>query len=79
MKLHLGGHLNWYDPNKKPWVEIKLSAPTTLGAVLKTLGVPPAEIAVGALNGAAIFSFEEVRVTNRDRVELYPPIGGGAR
>ena len=77
MKLHLGGHLSWYDPHKRAWVELKLSAPTTLGEVLKMLGVPMAEIAVGAVNGAAIFSFEDVRVVDGDRVELYPPIGGG--
>jgi sulfur carrier protein ThiS len=77
MKLHLGGHLSWYVAPKRSWVEIPLSAPTTLGAVLKTLGVPTEEIAVGAVNGAAIFSFEELRVTDEDRVELFPPVGGG--
>jgi len=78
MKLHLGGHLSWYDPQKRSWIEIKLSAPAMLGEVLKTLGVPVAEIAVGAVNGAAIFSFEDVRVRDEDRVELFPPVGGGS-
>ena len=78
MKLHLGGHLSWYDPQKRSWIEIKLSGPTMLSDILKTVGVPVEEIAVGAVNGAAIFSFEEVRVRDKDRVELFPPVGGGA-
>jgi sulfur carrier protein ThiS len=78
MKLHLGGHLSWYVPQKKSWVEIKLSEPTPLAEVLKTLGVPMEEIAVGAVNGAVVFSLDQVRVADSDRVELYPPVGGGA-
>ena len=78
MKLHLGGHLSWYEPNRRSWIEVKLAEPTTLSDVLRTLGVPVAEIAVGAINGRAIFSFEDVRVTDMDRVELFPPVGGGA-
>ncbi len=78
MKLHLGGHLSWYDPQKRSWVEIKLSAPTRLGEILHTLGVPVEEIAVGAVNGAAIFSFDDVCVANEDRIELFPPVGGGS-
>jgi sulfur carrier protein ThiS len=49
-----------------------------LSDVLRTLGVPLEEIAVGAVNGSAIFSFDDVRVRDQDRVELYPPVGGGS-
>ncbi len=79
MHLHLGGHLNWYVPEKRAWLEVQLSEPTTLAAVLQKLGVPVAEIAVGAVNGAAILSFENVRVTDADKVELFPPVGGGMK
>ena len=78
MKLHLAGHLGWYDLQKRSWIEMKLSGPTMLSEVLKTLGVPVEEIAVGAVNGAAIFSFADVPVRDEDRVELFPPIGGGS-
>ena len=77
MQLYLGGHLSWYAPQKKSWVEVKLSEPTPLVEILKTLGVPVDEIAIGAVNGAAIFSMDHVRVSDGDRVELYPPVGGG--
>ncbi len=78
MYLHLGGHLSWYDPQKRSSFEVKLLEPTTLGVLLQKLGVPIAEIAVGALNGTALLSLENVRVTDADKVELYPPVGGGA-
>ena len=77
MRLHLGGHLSWYVPEKRSWLEIKLLEPAALVDVLKKLGVPVSEIAVGAVNGAAIHSFEHVRVTDTDKVELFPPVGGG--
>ncbi len=78
MRIHLGGHLSWYDPQKRSWLDVKLSEPTALLEVLQKLGVPAEEIAVGALNGAAMLSLENVRVTDADRVELFPPVGGGA-
>ncbi len=77
MQLHLGGHLSWYDPQKRAQVEVRLSQPTRLTQVLQSLGVPIAEIAVGVINGTAVFSFDDVMVTDADQVELYPPVGGG--
>ncbi|MDE3092045.1 MAG: MoaD/ThiS family protein [Chloroflexota bacterium] len=76
MRLHLGGHLSWYDPQKRSWLDIRLSEPTRLSALLDRLGVPVAEIAVAAVNGAAV-ALEDARVTDSDRVELFPPVGGG--
>jgi sulfur carrier protein ThiS len=77
MRIHLGGHLSWYEPHKRSWLDVKLSEPTTLTAVLRKLGVPIEEIAVGALNGAAMTSLDNVRVIDADQVELFPPVGGG--
>ena len=76
MRLHLGGHLSWY-VEKKNWVVVRLAQPTQLKDVLTNLGVPMSEIAVGTLNGQALFSFEDVMVNNGDTVELFPPVGGG--
>ncbi len=76
MRLHLGGHLNWYDAEKRARFEIDLRAPTTLRALLHQVGVPPAEIAIAAINGALV-EIESARVSNSDRVDLYPPVGGG--
>ena len=76
MRLHLGGHLSWYDPQKRSWLELHLSEPIPLVELVHQLGLPEGEIAVVAVNRRAI-SLEEAIVSDGDRVELYPPLGGG--
>ncbi len=76
MQLHLGGHLSWYHPDKRSDVQVSLSASTRLKALVESLGVPPAEVAIAVVNGNAV-SFEDALVSDGDRVQLYPPIGGG--
>lgn len=76
MRLHLGGHLAWY-VQKKSWVDVQLAQPTRLINVLAELGVPISEIAVGTINRASVFSFDDVIVNDGDTVELFPPVGGG--
>jgi len=44
--------------------------------LVRQLGLPEGEIAVVAVNRRAI-SLEEAIVSDGDRVELYPPLGGG--
>ncbi|MBI5303256.1 MAG: MoaD/ThiS family protein [Chloroflexi bacterium] len=76
MQVHLGGHLAWYDAYKRSRLEITLDQPITLIELLQNLGVPPAEIAVAAVNGIAV-ELEHARVSNQDHVDVYPPVGGG--
>jgi len=76
LHLHLGGHLNWYDPHKRARLEIRLAEPIALIELLRQLGVPPAEVAVVVLNGAA-FALDDAVVSDADRVDIYPPLGGG--
>ncbi len=76
MRLHLGGHLNWYDPEKRAWQDIPLSEATPLVALLTRLGVPPGEVALTVINGSLV-DLEQTLVSDSDRVELYPPVGGG--
>ncbi len=76
MRLHLGGHLSWYDSQKRSWLELSLSEPVTLIELVRQLDLPLGEIAISAVNGQVV-SLEEARVSDGDRVELYPPIGGG--
>jgi sulfur carrier protein ThiS len=78
MRLHLGGHLNWYDPHKRPWLTIPLVEPVALGELLVRLQVPPGEVALTVVNGRLV-SLDDARVSDGDRVELYPPMGGGSR
>jgi len=76
VRLHLGGHLSWYDSQKRSWLEIRLSEPTSLLVLLEHLRVPVAEIAIATVNRTAV-TLEDARVTDADRVELFPPVGGG--
>ena len=76
MRLHLGGHLAWYDSQKRSWLELPLPEPTSLVELVRQLGLPEGEIAVVAVNGRAV-PLEDARISDGDRVELYPPLGGG--
>ena len=79
MQLYLGGHLSWYDPQKRKRVDIRLTQPTLLTKMLSDLNVPVGEIAVGVVNGNSFFLFDDVMVNDADKIELYPPVGGGCR
>jgi sulfur carrier protein ThiS len=76
MQLHLGGHLNWYEPCKRGWITVPLAEPTPLAAVLARLGVPASEVAIVTINRRVV-ALCDARVSDSDTVELYPPIGGG--
>ncbi len=76
MQIHLGGHLSWYDPQKRNSFEVPLAQPVLLLELTQTLGLPAGEIAIVVVNGQAV-ELEQARVGDGDRVELYPPVGGG--
>jgi hypothetical protein len=87
VRIHLGGHLNWYHPAKRAWLELDprvvplaggdcRSDLVTPAAVAQYLGLPFGEIALVAVNGRLVDP-AIVWLTPGDRVEFYPPIGGG--
>jgi len=76
LELHLGGHLAFYAPQKQSRFNIPIDQPTDLGLILQQLGVPLAEVAIVAVNGELV-DLASTRVKPGDRVELYPPMGGG--
>jgi sulfur carrier protein ThiS len=78
MRLHLGGHLAWYDPQKRSEIQVRVPRATTLADLLRDLDIPVAEIAIAAVNGKAV-DLLTARVSDADRVDLFPPIGGGSR
>ena len=43
MRLHLGGHLDWYDPQKRAWLDLHLDTPLLLTDLLQQLGIPAGE------------------------------------
>ncbi len=76
MKIHLGGQLVWYNPQKTANLEIHLEGPTRLAEVLAWLKIPAGEVTLVVVNGK-LEEMAEACVKDEDRVELYPPIGGG--
>jgi sulfur carrier protein ThiS len=76
VQLHLGGHLSWYDPQKRSRLEIKLAKPVSLISLLGQLNVPEAEVAVATVNRVAV-ALQDAQVSDSDSVELFPPVGGG--
>ena len=76
MKLHLGGHLSFYEPQRRAWVDLALPAPQCLPDLLAGLGIPPGEVALVVINGEHAQEDNPI-LTNEDQVELYPPMGGG--
>ena len=77
MEVHLGGHLAFYDREKRSRFQVHLDAETALLDVIRELGVPEAEIALAAVNRRVV-SLAEARVGDADRLDLYPPMSGGA-
>lgn len=76
MRVHLGGHLSWYDAQRRTDVEVRLAERMPLLDLLHQLGVPRGEIIVAAVNGRAV-AIDDAWVADDDRVDLYPPVGGG--
>ncbi len=76
MRLHLGGHLAFYHPQKSSWMETELAQEQRLTKVLNLLNIPIAEIALVVINGKPA-SLEDAMVSDQDKVEIFPPIGGG--
>jgi sulfur carrier protein ThiS len=76
VRVHLGGHLNWYDPQKRAWLELHSAGPISLLDLAGQLGLPVGEIALVAVNGRPV-GLDNAFVSDADKVEFYPPIGGG--
>lgn len=75
MRLHLGGHLNFYDPQKRTWLDMTLPGSTSLAEIIRQAGLPEGEVALLVINGQQADMHD--LVCDADRVELYPPMGGG--
>lgn len=75
LRLRLGGHLNYFDPHQRAWLQPPLARPVVLRALLETLGVPAGEIALVVINGEQ--ASLDATIAPGDRVELFPPMGGG--
>ena len=76
MRIYLGGHLNFYHPQKDNWLEVELEQPTPLRVVLDISGIPLGEMHLVVVNGELI-DLQEAIVSEQDEVKLFPAVGGG--
>ena len=76
VEIYLGGHLNYYQPEKRTRLFIPLDHSINLTFLLKKIGIPVEEVAFATLNGE-LAEPGSTQVFPGDRIELYPPMGGG--
>ncbi len=76
MRLHLGGHLNFYAADKQSWQELEIPQAMPLKEIVTQLGIPAAEIALAVVNGE-MADLECAQVSNADIVQFFPPVDGG--
>jgi sulfur carrier protein ThiS len=76
MRIHLGGHLNWYDAEKRAWLTRSQPTPIAVSDLAAELGLPLSEVAIVAVNGR-MADWDGPPVTDADVVEFYSPLGGG--
>ena len=76
MRIHLAGHLNWYDGENRVWFDLEVADQTRLVDLLAELGIPQGEVAVVSLNGQPV-GLEGAVLMDADRLELFPPVSGG--
>jgi len=76
ISLRLGGHLSFYAPEKQSQLTLPLNQPAGLADILQGLGVPLGEVAIASVNGSMV-ELATAQVKPGDKIELYPPMGGG--
>ena len=76
MRIYLGGHLNFYHPQKDSWLEIEINQPTPLVEILERASIPLGEVYL-VVNNSKLVELSEAIVSNQDDVKLFPAVGGG--
>ena len=54
MRLHLGGHLSYFDALQRADLEIDLACKERLTDILATLRIPVGEVFITSINGEAV-------------------------
>lgn len=76
MRIYLGGHLSFFHPQQKRWLEISIEGPKALSEILDQAGIPREEVHLVSINGGAV-DLKDAVVSPADNVRLYSPVGGG--
>ena len=76
MRIFLGGHLNFYHPDKEKWLETNLARATPLADILRDAGIPLSEVQLVAVNGEVV-DLQDAIVSEGDEVKVFSAVGGG--
>jgi sulfur carrier protein ThiS len=76
MRIYLGGHLNFYHPQRGYWLEVELEQPRPLRDVLEDSGIALGEVYLVVINGE-IIDLQEAIISEQDNVKLFSAVGGG--
>jgi molybdopterin converting factor small subunit len=76
MRIYLGGHLNFYHPQKDKWLEVEIMQSTPLRVVLNNTNIPLGEVYLVVVNGELV-DLDETMVSEQSEVKLFPAVGGG--
>ncbi len=76
MRIYLGGHLSFFHPHKKQWLEVEISEPILLSVILEKYGIPLGEVQLVVIN-QEIVDLAKAIVSSQDQVKLFSAVGGG--
>ncbi len=76
MRIHLGGHLSWYEAERRSWLDLPAPVPLPLLTLAAQLGLPEPEIALAVINGRQV-DLATALAGEGDKVEFYSALGGG--
>lgn len=76
MRIYLGGHLNFYHPQKESWLNVELERPILLQDVLTASDIPLGEVHLVVINDE-IAELKTAIISNQDEVKLFSAVGGG--
>jgi sulfur carrier protein ThiS len=76
MRIYLGGHLNFYHPDKDRWLAVQLERSTPLTDILEDAGIPLNEVQLVSLNGEVV-DLGDAILSEGDEVKVFSAVGGG--
>ena len=76
MRIYLGGHLNFYHPQKSNWLKVDFDPPKRLTEILKAAGIPLDEVHLVVINGK-VQDVQTTLTSDQDEVKVYSAVGGG--
>lgn len=76
MRIYLGGHLNFYHPQKDNWLEFEINQPMSLVEILERASIPIGDVYLVVINSELV-ELSEAIISVQDEVKLFPAVGGG--